>query len=49
MRASGPMLEYFRAFEEAFNRFSGFNYEVQGVSQERVDGRIAFHTDVVRE
>ena len=44
-----PMLEYFRAFEEAFNRFPGFNYEVQGVYQERVDGRIRFHTYVVRE
>jgi arginine/lysine/ornithine decarboxylase len=44
-----PMLEYFRAFEEAFNRFPGFSYEVQGVYQERVDGRIKFHTYVVRE
>ena len=44
-----PMLDYFRAFEESFNRFPGFNYEVQGVFQERVDGRIKFHTYVVRE
>ena len=44
-----PMLEYFLAFEELFNRFPGFNYEVQGVFQERVDGRIKFHTYVVRE
>ena len=44
-----PMLEYFNAFEESFNRFPGFNYEVQGVYQERVDGRIVFHTYVVRE
>ena len=44
-----PMLEYFLAFEESFNRFPGFNYEVQGVFQERVDGRIKFHTYVVRE
>jgi arginine/lysine/ornithine decarboxylase len=43
-----PMLDYFRAFEESFNRFPGFNYEVQGVFQERVDGRIKFHTYVVR-
>jgi ornithine decarboxylase len=43
-----PMLDYFRAFEESFNRFPGFNYEVQGVFQERVDGRITFHTYVVR-
>jgi len=44
-----PMVDYFRAFEESFNRFPGFNYEVQGVFQERVDGRIVFHTYVVRE
>jgi ornithine decarboxylase len=44
-----PMLEYFLAFQESFNRFPGFNYEVQGVFQERVDGRIQFHTYVVRE
>jgi ornithine decarboxylase len=44
-----PMLDYFLAFEESFNRFPGFNYEVQGVFQERVDGRIKFHTYVVRQ
>jgi arginine/lysine/ornithine decarboxylase len=44
-----PMLDYFRAFEESFNRFPGFNYEVQGVYQEQVGGRIQFHTYVVRE
>lgn len=44
-----PMLEYFLTFEESFNRFPGFNYEVQGVYQERVQGRIKFHTYVVRE
>jgi ornithine decarboxylase len=44
-----PMLNYFLAFEESFNRFPGFNYEVQGVFQERVNGRIKFHTYVVRE
>jgi arginine/lysine/ornithine decarboxylase len=44
-----PMLDYFLAFQESFNRFPGFNYEVQGVYQERVDGRIKFHTYVVRE
>ena len=43
-----PMLDYFMAFEESFNRFPGFNYEVQGVFQERVEGRIKFHTYVVR-
>ncbi len=44
-----PMLDYFLAFEESFNRFPGFNYEVQGVYQEHVNGRIKFHTYVVRE
>jgi len=44
-----PMLDYFSTFEESFNRFPGFNYEVQGVYQEQVDGRIKFYTYVVRE
>src|SRR5437868_8355375 len=35
-----PTLDYFLSFEESFNRFPGFNYEVQGVHQEPVDGRI---------
>jgi ornithine decarboxylase len=43
-----PMLEYFMAFQESFNRFPGFNYEVQGVYQERIDGRIKFYTYAVR-
>ena len=44
-----PMLDYFLAFQESFNRFPGFNYEVQGVFQERVDGKIKFFTYVVRQ
>jgi ornithine decarboxylase len=44
-----PMRDYFLAFQESFNRFPGFNYEVQGVFQERIEGRIQFHTYVVRE
>ena len=44
-----PMLDYFMAFQESFNRFPGFNYEVQGVYQERINGRIAFHTYAVRQ
>ena len=44
-----PMLDYFLAFQESFNRFPGFNYEVQGVFQERVNGHIKFHTYVVRQ
>jgi arginine/lysine/ornithine decarboxylase len=44
-----PMLDYFMVFQESFNRFPGFNYEVQGVFQERVDGKIKFFTYVIRE
>ena len=44
-----PMLDYFLAFQESFNRFPGFTYEVQGVFQERENGRIRFYTYVVRE
>jgi len=44
-----PMLDYFLAFQESFNRYPGFNYEVQGVYQEREAGRIRFYTYVVRE
>lgn len=44
-----PMIDYFLAFEDSFNRFPGFNYEVQGVYQERSDKGIEFHTYVVRE
>jgi arginine/lysine/ornithine decarboxylase len=45
-----PMLDYFFAFEKSFSLFPGFNYEVQGVYQEREpDGRVRFHTYVVRE
>jgi ornithine decarboxylase len=43
-----PMLDYFLAFQDSFNRFPGFNYEVQGVFQERVNGKIKFHTYAVR-
>ena len=42
-----PMLDYFLAFQESFNRFKGFNYEVQGVYQERCEDRIKFYTYVV--
>jgi len=44
-----PMRDYFLAFEESFNRFPGFNYEVQGVFQERGEDGIKFYTYVVRE
>jgi hypothetical protein len=38
-----------RSWARAFNRFPGFNYEAQGVFQEREQGRIKFYTYVVRE
>src|SRR5262249_13828450 len=44
-----PMRDYFLAFQESWNRFPGFNHEVQGVYQERVDGQMKFYTYVVRE
>lgn len=44
-----PMIDYFLAFQESFNRFPGFGYEVQGVYQEIVDDRIKFYTYVVKE
>ena len=43
-----PMLDYFLVFEEAFNRFPGFAYEVQGVYPDEIDGKIVFHTYVVK-
>ena len=43
------MLDYFRNFEESFNLFPGFAYEVQGVYQENVEGKIKFHTYMVSE
>lgn len=46
---SQPMLDYFLVFEEAFNRFPGFEFEVQGVYADDVDGKIVFHTYVVKE
>ncbi|MEO6531968.1 MAG: ornithine decarboxylase [Pseudolysinimonas sp.] len=44
-----PMLDYFLAFQESFNRFPGFEFEVQGVYPETVDGRVVLHTYVVKE
>jgi len=43
------MLEYFLVFEEAFNRFPGFEFEVQGVYADDVAGKIVLHTYVVKE
>ncbi len=44
-----PQMTSYFSFEESINRFPGFNYEVRGVYQEKVDGRAKFHTYVVRE
>ena len=45
-----PMVDYLKAFEAACNRFPGFESEVQGLYRETgKDGRIRFHTYVVRE
>ena len=44
-----PMLDYFLVFEEAFNRFPGFEFEVQGVYADNLDGRVVFQTYVVQE
>jgi ornithine decarboxylase len=43
------MLDNFMVFQESFNHFPGFNYEVQGVFQEREDGRIKLYTYMVKE
>ena len=47
--AAQPMVDYFLVFEEGCNRFPGFSYEVQGVYQEQEEGRIRFHTYVVKQ
>ena len=47
--AGARLLPCLSGFRESFNRFPGFSYEVHGVFQERVNGRIKFHTYVVRE
>ena len=44
-----PMLDYFLVFQESFNRFPGFEFEVQGVYSEKIDGKVVFHTYVVKE
>lgn len=44
-----PMIDYFLAFEDSANRFPGFSNEVQGVYAVQGEGRIRFHTYVVRE
>jgi ornithine decarboxylase len=44
------MIQYLKIFEEAANRFPGFENEVQGLYREvAIDGTIRFHTYVVCE
>ena len=44
------MIQYLKIFEEAANRFPGFENEVQGLYREvATDGTIRFHTYVVCE
>jgi ornithine decarboxylase/arginine decarboxylase len=45
-----PMIEYLKMFETCFNRFPGFDVEIQGVYKEiDASGRIRLHTYVVCE
>ena len=45
-----PMLDYFRMFEEAGNRFPGFENEIEGIyRQEESDGTVRLYTYVVKE
>jgi ornithine decarboxylase len=45
-----PMIEYLRMFEESFNRFPGFEVEIQGVYREtEPSGRIRLYTYVAAE
>jgi len=45
-----PMLDYLQMFEQAANRFPGFDSEIQGVYRETGDdGKVRLHTYVVKE
>jgi ornithine decarboxylase len=45
-----PMLDYFRMFEEAGNRFPGFENEIEGIYRhEESDGSVRLYTYVVKE
>ncbi|KEZ77211.1 Orn/Lys/Arg decarboxylase N-terminal domain-containing protein [Salinisphaera hydrothermalis] len=47
--AARPMLDYFRMFEAAANRFPGFANEIQGLYAVTEDGRTRLYTYVVQE
>ena len=45
-----PMIDYLRMFEASFNRFPGFEVEIQGVYREfDASGRVRLHTYVAAE
>ena len=45
-----PMIDYLKAFEQAANRFPGFDTEIQGLYKETDgNGTVRIHTYVVRE
>jgi ornithine decarboxylase len=45
-----PMVDYLKMFEECFNKFAGFEVEVQGVYREvDEDGRVRLYTYMVSE
>ncbi len=48
-RQSSPMIDYLLSFERAENLFPGLGTEIQGVYREAKDGRVRFHTYVVKE
>ncbi|CEJ14622.1 Ornithine decarboxylase, inducible [bacterium YEK0313] len=49
-RRAQPMIDYLRMFEASFNRFPGFEVEIQGVYREfDASGRVRLHTYVVAE
>ena len=44
-----PMVEYLKTFEDAANLFPGVDTEIQGLYREVENGKVRFHTYVVRE
>ena len=48
-RQSAPMIDYLLSFERAENLFPGLGTEIQGVYREQEDGRVRYHTYVVKQ
>ncbi len=45
-----PMIDYLKMFETCFNKFPGFDVEIQGVHREvDASGKVRLHTYVVTE